>query len=174
MFKSILKYGIIAGFIVAGLMDASIIIIKDYHELGMVIGYTSMLVAFSFIFIGVKKYRDSELGGIIKFGHAFLVGLGIAGIGTIIYVINWEIYMYFTKYTFMAEYSANYIESLTAKGMAASEIVKAKAELAKMIEAYKNPIYRMLFTISEILPVGLVVSLICAFILKNPKAFPAK
>lgn len=174
MFKSILKNGIIAGLIVACLMDVSIIFIKDYHELGMVIGYASMLIAFSFIFIGIKNYRDTQLGGIIKFGHAFLIGLGIAVIGTIIYVINWEIYMYFTKYTFMAEYSANYIEGLKAKGVAANEILKAKAELDKMIVAYKNPIYRMLFTISEILPVGLVVSLICAFILKNPKAFPAR
>ena len=169
MKKTILTYGLIAGVIVAALMDTSILFIKDHGIVGMVFGYASMLIAFSFIYVGVKKYRDNELGGVIKFGRAFLVGIGIAAIGALIYVINWEVYMYFTNYTFMTEYSASYIDGLRAKGMAAAEIAKAEAEMAPMIEAYKNPLYRMMFTLSEILPVGLVVSLIVAWVVRAPK-----
>jgi|APTNR8051073442_1049403.scaffolds.fasta_scaffold01609_9 hypothetical protein len=169
MKKVILTYGLIAGVIVAGLMDASILLVKDHGQLGMVIGYLSMLIAFSFIYVGVKKYRDNELGGVIKYGHAFLVGLGIASIGALIYIINWEVYMYFTNYTFMEEYSKSAIEAARAKGMAAAEIAKYQAEMAPMIEAYKSPFYRMLFTSSEILPVGLVVSLIVAGVVRMPK-----
>lgn len=169
MKKIILINGLIAGVIVASLMDASVIIIKDFHEFGMVIGYLSMLIAFSFVYIGVKKYRDNELGGVIKFGRAFTVGFGIALIASIIYVINWEVYMYLTNYTFMAEYSQIYIEGLRAKGKAAAEIAKAQAEMATMIEAYKNPIYRMGMTLTEILPIGIIVSLIIAWVVRNPK-----
>lgn len=169
MKKIIAVYGLIAGIIVAGLMDFSNLFIKDHGMLGMAIGYTSMLIAFSFIYVGVKKYRDTELGGVIKFGRAFVVGLGIAIIGAIIYVINWEAYMYITNYTFMAEYSQSYIEGLRAKGTAAAEIVKAQAEMTTMIEAYKNPLYRIMFTLSEILPVGLIVSLIVAWVVRYPK-----
>lgn len=170
MKKTILTYGLIAGVIVAALMDASVLMIKDYHELGMVIGYTSMLIAFSFIYVGVKKYRDNDLGGVIKFGHAFMMGLAIALIGSLIYIINWEIYMYFTKYTFMEEYAKSAIDTARAKGMPAAEIAAYQAQMGEMTEQYKNPIYRMLFTFAEIVPVGFVVSLIVAWNLRFPKA----
>ena len=169
MRKIILINGLISGAIIATLMTLSILFIKDHGIVGMVVGYLSMLIAFSFIYVGVKQYRDNELGGVIKFGRAFLVGLCIATIGALIYVINWEVYMYFTNYTFMTEYSASFIEGLRAKGEAAAEIAKAQAEMAPMIEAYKNPIYRMGMTLTEILPVGLVVSLIVAWVIRTPK-----
>lgn len=169
MKKIILTYGLIAGVIVAALINTSIFFIKDHGAVGMAFGFASMLIAFSFIYVGVKKYRDNELGGVIKFGRAFLVGLGIAFIGALIYVINWEVYMYFTNYTYMAEYSAGYLEGLKAKGMAAAEIAAAEAKIGKMVEDYKNPLFRMLYTLSEIFPVGLIVSLIVAWVVKAPK-----
>ena len=39
-----------------------------------------MIVALSVIFLGVKRYRDQELGGVIRFGTAFMLGLGIAAV----------------------------------------------------------------------------------------------
>ncbi|KAF0117553.1 MAG: hypothetical protein FD163_2395 [Hyphomonadaceae bacterium] len=169
MRKIIITYGLIAGAIIATLMFGIITLIKDHGLVSMAVTYLAMLVAFSFVYVGVKKYRETELGGVIKFGRAFMVGFGIAAIGSLIYVLAWEVYMYFTNYTFMAEYSASYIEGLRAKGTAAAEIAKAQAEMAEMSESYKNPIFRMLMTSAEIGPVGLLVSLIVAWVVRMPK-----
>ena len=174
MFKLILKNGIIAGLIVETAMLITMASGVHGGLLGMALGYLSMLIAFSMIFVGIKKYRDVENGGMINFGQAFVIGFGIAIIASIFYVIGWEIYLFFTNYTFMNEYVAKYIESKRAAGASLEEIAKLQTQMSQMAIQYKNPIFRTLMTFSEILPIGLLVSLICAFILKNPKAFPAK
>lgn len=169
MRKIILIYGLISGVIVASIMTITMASGVHGGTMGMILGYLSMLIAFSFVFVGVKKYRDNDLGGVIKFGHAFVVGIAIALIGALIYVLNWEVYMYFTNYTFMEEYTKSAIEAARAKGMPAAEIAAYQAQMSEMTEQYKNPIYRMLFTFSEIAPVGFVVSLIVAWNLRFPK-----
>jgi hypothetical protein len=37
----------------------------------------------------------------------------------------------------------------------------------KMVKSYEDPLYRIPLTYMEILPVGLLISLICALILKK-------
>jgi hypothetical protein len=39
---------------------------------------------------------------------------------------------------------------------------------------YRNPLIRMPMTFLEIFPVGLLISLISAAVLKNPRVLPAK
>ena len=80
MGRIIAVYGVIAGVIVVLGMFISISVVSDHGTMGMVAGYLSMLVALLFVFVGVKRYRDVNLGGVIGFGKALLVGLGIAGV----------------------------------------------------------------------------------------------
>ena len=46
--------------------------------------------------------------------------------------------------------------------------------MALMRQAYANPLYRMAETFTEIAPVGLIVSLVSAILLRNPRFLPAK
>jgi len=173
MGRIIAVYGAIAGVIVIIGMYSSILFIADHGTLGMVAGYLSMLAAMIFVFVGVKRYRDVNLGGVIGFGKAFGVGLGIAGVASLFYVLSWEVYMWQTGGTFMAEYMASMVEDMRAAGKPAAEIAKFSAEMNAMAEQYRNPLFRMALTFTEILPVGLLVSLIAAALLRKSGFMPA-
>ena len=132
----------------------------------MVIGYLSMLVAFSLIYVAVKNYRDKQNSGLISFGQAFKMGLYISLIASTIYVITWAFVYHFYMPDFMEKYGAQMIETAKATATAA-EVQKKIAEMDKFKELYKSPFFFTLMTYAEILPVGLLVSLITGFILKK-------
>jgi len=169
MKKTVLVYGIIAGLIVTGMMAFSTgyYCAKGDFEGGMIYGYSAMLIAFSMIFVGVKSFRDKHNGGMINFGKAFKVGLFISLIASTIYVLGWLINYYCFIPDFMDKYSAAMITKAKSSGISADELAKKAAGLAQMKEWYKNPLFVILMTYIEILPVALIVSLISAFILKR-------
>lgn len=174
MGRIIAVYGLIGGVVVAIGMLVGITMVSDHGALGMVVGYLTMLIALTTVFVGVKRYRDTVCGGAIRFLPALGVGLGIAGVASLCYVINWEIYLYATNYSFMDSYVAGVIKTMRAEGKPAAEIARYTAEMDAFKTEYANPAYRMLLTLSEIAPVALLVSLISAAILRNTRAFPAK
>ena len=86
-----LVYGTLSGAIAIGIMVATMALnLTSLHSLWF--GYLVMLVALSMIFVGVKRYRDVECGGVIRFARAFGLGLGIAALAGLIYVAGWELY----------------------------------------------------------------------------------
>ena len=130
-------------------------------------GYTSMLLAFSMVFVGIKNFRDKYHQGSISFKKAFLIGLYITLIACTMYVIVWMIdYHYFIP-DFMDKYSAHMIAQAKASGANQADIDKQIAEMAKFKEMYKNPVFMILMTYAEIIWVGLIISLISALILKR-------
>ena len=173
MKRTVLVFGLFAGLIVATTMGIFMsICYKDpATSMGtgsMIIGFLSMIIAFSLIYVGVKNYRDKQLGGTISFGKAFKMGLLIALVASTIYVITWAILYTYVMPDFMDIYSAEMIKQ------AAPADVQAKTEeMAKYKEMYKNPVFFVLFTYMEILPVGLLISLITALILKRKRAEPS-
>jgi len=136
-------------------------------EGSMLLGYSAMLVAFSFIFVGTKNFRDNYNNGFITFGKAFQVGLYIALIGSSAYVLAWLIDYYVFVPDFMDKYVAHTIAKATARGASTAELAKLKEEMAFDAKIYKNPLGVILFTYIEVLPVGLVIALITALILKR-------
>jgi hypothetical protein len=172
MKKTVLICGLIAGFISSSLFIGLMILGKtgDAHfKNGMIYGYTLMILAFSFIFVGTKITRDRDNGGVISFGKAFRVGLYITLIASTFYVIVWLIDYHFFVPDFMEKYSAGIIDQLKASGASAAEIAKETTKMATLTEMYKNPLFIMLMTYIEILPVGLLVSVISALLLKKKK-----
>lgn len=172
MKKIILTYGLIAGAIVTVFMAYGVYSLDKNPDFegSMILGYTGMLVAFSFVFIGVKNYRDKQNGGIITFGEALKIGALISLIASTIYVGVWLIEYYCFYPDFMEKYSAASIEKLKDAGLSALEIKKKTDEMLMMKEMYKNPIWVILLTYMEILvPIGLLVPIITALILKKKK-----
>ncbi|MFN8248166.1 MAG: DUF4199 domain-containing protein [Ferruginibacter sp.] len=169
MKKIVWVSGLISGLIVSSLMAISIV--RCYnganYEGSMLIGYASMLAAFSLIFVGIRNYRDKYNNGIISFGKAFKIGLFIALIASTMYVITWLICYYFFIPDFAEKYGAHMIDSLKSGGATQVDIDKKTKEMAEFARMYKNPLFVILMTYVEIVPVGLLVSLICSLILKR-------
>lgn len=169
MKKNVLKYGLIAGLIVSMFMVGSIAFCytTEKFEGSIIVGYASMFIAFSMVFVGVKSYRDKELNGLISFGNAFKIGLLISLVASTIYVIVWMVDYYFFVPDFMEKFTAVSIEKLNSSGLTAQEIADQTEEMNTMKELYKSPFMVIAFTYLEILPIGILVSLISAFILKK-------
>lgn len=173
MLRIIFVYGFISGAIVIGTIIGSMMIwgMEGQSEW---LGYLIMIVALSLIFFGVKNYRDRELGGVIKFGTAFKLGLGISVVAGIVYVGAWETYLQTTDANFMETYANSYIEQLQADGADAQQLKEAEALMDEYKAMYEKPLTRMGITFLEIFPVGLLITLISAGLLRNSSFLPAE
>jgi Protein of unknown function (DUF4199) len=166
MKKIVIVCGLLAGLIVSAVMIVSIAT-GNSNENGMLIGYASMILAFSLVFVGIKNYRDQYNNGVISFGKAFRIGLYIVLIASTMYVVAWLIDYFFFIPDFGEKYAAQMIDKLKASGASQVEIDKQTQEMASFAKMYKNPFFNALITYAEILPVGLVITLISALILKR-------
>ena len=171
MKKLIWIHGAIAGLIAGGVLaySTSMWYKTGSYEGSMLVGYASMLIAFSLIFVGIKTQRDKYNGGSISFGKAFTTGLWITLIASSIYVIVWLI----SYYCFIPDFMDKYIEQTLAKASAAgatdAEVASQKEQMAAYQKMYNNPLFVVLSTYAEIFPVGLIVSVISALILRRKK-----
>ena len=164
--KNIIIYGLIAGIVVSTLMLISISTITDY-DISLFVGYASMLIAFSLVFVGVRNYRDKYNDGVVSFGKAFKIGIMIVLIASTIYVIAWLIDYYYFVPDYLEKYSAKMLDKLKAGGASQIEIDKQTKEMANFAVMFKNPFFKAMMTYMEILPVGLIVTLISSLILKR-------
>ena len=156
-----LVYGLISGTIIILTMCAGFELAgPDSFVRTLWYGYLLMLVALTLIFVGVKRYRDVECGGVIRFGRAFLLGLGMAAFATLAYVLIFEIYLALTDYRFLDEMIASSAEAGQDRG-----------ELEAMLH---NPLMRVAFVFIELFPVGLVVALASAALLRNARFLPGE
>jgi hypothetical protein len=168
MKKIVLKFGLIAGAILAVMMFVTL----PFHDRigfdrAMVVGYTTMLIAFMLIYFGVRSYRDDVAGGAVGFGRALLVGILIAAVASACYVAAWQVYYYNFAPDYLDKYQAHVLEKARAAGESAEAIARRKAELESFAEMYENPAVNVAMTLLEPLPVALLVSLVSAGVLSR-------
>jgi hypothetical protein len=172
----IFRYGIISGLIIGIPMLWRMLAAKpgEVPVVGMLLTYLVMVVALTAVFIGIKAYRDKVLGGVIRFLPALGVGLGISAVASLVYVIAWEVSSAYSSFDFVAFYKAYMIDSVKATNPSPDALQKAIADADAFAVMYANPLYRMPMTFIEMFPVGVVVSLISAAALRNPRVLPAR
>ena len=170
-----LIYGAIAGTIVIGVIIIGALAAGESggHG-GELLGYLVMIVALSMIILAIKRHRDRDLGGVIRFLPAFLLGLLVSAVAWVFYVIGWEGYLAATDHAFIDNYVESAIEAKKAAGLTGAELDKSVAGLEKIRDQYGDPLYRLPMTFLEIFPVGLLIALLSAAVLRNPKVLPAR
>lgn len=179
MRKVTLIFGLLSGVIVSVFMA----IIMGLCENGKIsfdnsdfIGYGSMVIALSMIFFGIKSYRDNYLNGAIKFGKGFQVGMLITLVATLIYAVAGETYYQIDpegQAAFMDKYTDHHINKMKGSGASPTAIEQKVKEMAGLKEMNKNPVFRFVMTLAIILPVGIVITLISAAVLRRKEFLPA-
>ena len=169
-----LKIGLTYGLIAGGILAVTFFGALPFHDAigfdrGLVVGYTSMVLAFLLIFFGVRSYRDNVAGGQLGFGRALAVGLLIAFVASSCYVLTWEVFYFGTKSDYIEKYQAHMIEKARQAGESPEAIAAKQAEMAKFAEMYRNPLINSAMTFVEPLPVALVVALVTAGVLSRRK-----
>jgi ABC-type microcin C transport system permease subunit YejB len=140
---------------------------------GAVIGYTTIVLSFLLVFFGIRSFRDNTGNGQITFLKAFAVGISITLISCICYVVTWEVVYYNFLPDFWDKYGAHLVEKLKASGASSAAVQAQLQEVAKYKELYKNPLLNAVLTFIEPFPIGLVITLISAAVLrKKPPAQP--
>jgi hypothetical protein len=176
MKKNILVFGAISGVIISTFMAISMAVMScgsgatDGGRSSMIIGFSAMAVAFSFIFVGIKNFRDKQNGGMITFGKGFLLGFMISLIASTLYVITWGVEFHFFMPDFMDKYSAMQVKQLHESGMSGVALDNALKSIESANYKYNhNPFFFAIYTYMEILPVGILITLISALILRRKK-----
>lgn len=170
MKKIVLTFGLISGAILSAMM----LITLPFHdqigfERGMIVGYTTMVIAFLLVFFGVRQYRDTVGGGTIRFGRAFVVGGLIAAVSSACYVATWEVVYFNFEPDFIEKYQAHVLEKARADGESEQALAQRKAEMDRLAEMYQNPAINAAMTFMEPLPVALIVALFSAGVLSTRK-----
>ena len=153
-----LIYGLLSGIVImAVILGGSAVAPNSAIFQTVWFGYLVMVVAMTFLFVGVKRYRDVDKGGVIRFLPALYMGLAIGLVAVITYVLIWEIYLAATHYAFIDAYFSG-----------------TDPETVANREAYSNPLYRAFYTALELGPVALIMAVVSAALLRNPKLLPAR
>jgi hypothetical protein len=168
MKKTILTYGLISGIISSALMGATVPFLHNLSgSKGYLVGYTAIVLSFLLVYFGIRSYRDNVGNGHITFGKAFAIGISITLISCLFYVVTWQIIYFNFMPHFMDSYFANAIDKIKSSG-ASPETIQAKiADLERSQRLYSNPLYNAALTFLEPFPVGLVITLVSAAILRK-------
>ena len=174
MKKTVLTFGLISGVMISVLMGGSLVLadkIGSGHS--MAIGYTIMVASFLLVYFGVRSYRDNQLAGQISFGRAFVCGLLISLITTACYVAMWEVLYFGFMPHFMDSYFAAQVHKVQSAGLDSSTTAAKVAAIRHSQELYQNPLVNIAYTFIEPLPVGLIITLISAAVLRRKTASTA-
>jgi hypothetical protein len=173
MQRIVLRFGLASGAILVAMMYAMLFLKETIDfEQNEITGYSSMVLSFLLVFFGVRSYRDNVAAGAIGFGKAFQVGLFITLITCAMYVIAWEIAFFNFMPNFYGEYSANVIAKMRSTGASEAAIRETTTEMAAFAKSYTNPLFNSAVTFLEVFPVGLIMTLISAAILRRKPLFP--
>jgi uncharacterized membrane protein (DUF485 family) len=172
MRKTILTYGLLSGAAAAVLMVATALYSKNANnfENGAIFGYAGILLSMMFVFLGVRAYRNGVLEGSISFSKAFQVGILITVISCTCYVLAW-FYVYDNLMPdFLDKYIANALEQMKQSGATAEHISEQTKQMEEYKVMYQNPLTRFALTFIEPFPVGLLVTIISAAVLRRQSA----
>ena len=168
MKKSVLTFGLISGVMISVLMCSSLLLASRIGEgHSMALGYTIMVASFLLIYFGIRSYRDNELAGQITFGRGLVCGILITLITTVCYVAAWEVLYFNFMPHFMDSYWAAQIHRVQSSGLDAATTAAQVAAIQHSQQMYQNPLVNMAYTLMEPLPVGLLITLISAALLRR-------
>ena len=151
MKSTVLKYGgygFIAGLVIFGI---HLLFLKSFdYSTNEILGYISIVLSLSFIYFGIKHYRDHVNNGIVTIGKAIAIGIVISLFVGVAIAIADFIYTKFIDPDFFKDYS----QMLIDKGR--------EDEIMEMTSFGAAFFMLILVTI-----IGFIISLISALILQR-------
>ena len=175
MKKTVLTFGLISGAVSSLLVLAMMpFVYRIGFDKGLIVGYTTIVVSLLLVPFGIRSYRENVGGGAISFGRAFAVGILITLISCICYVVAWEIVYFNFLPDFADKYSAYMVEKARASGASQQVIEATLQEMKSMKSMLDNPLIFAAIGFTEPFPVGLIITLISAAVLRKKSGTTAE
>ncbi len=167
MKKAILRFGGYAALVGGLIFAASHFLLKDI-DLGTleILGWISILTSLSFVFFGIKHFRDHLNDGKVTFGNALLIGLAISAIAGLAIGILDIVYVTVINPDFANDYIQHTLDGLKDT-LTAEEFEAKKAQLLEEMKAFDNPTFAGIFMFGLIFGTGIIISLISSLILQR-------
>jgi hypothetical protein len=171
MKKTVITFGLLSGVVSAALMFVNMSFMDAIgFDRGLVVGYTTIVISFLFVYFGIRSYRDNVLGGRITFGKGFQAGILITLISCVCYVGMWLVTYNRFFSDFPDKYAAYLVEDKRASGASQAEIESTIQQGEDMKQMLANPLINAAVTFTEPFPVGLLITLISAAVLRTKEA----
>ena len=168
--KTVLTFGVISGCLSSLMMLLTVPFLDRIgFDYGEYLGYTAIVASFLPIYFGIRAYRDNVAGGTLTFGRGFLVGLMIAVISSLFYVATWEVVYFKLVPDFAAKYTAHAVDHLKRTGATQEKIDETMRQMQMLKQYLDNPLTNAAMTLVEPLPIGVLIALISAGVLRRSR-----
>ncbi len=170
MKNTIKKFGVYAFFTSAVVFFLMLFLGKNL-DFGIqeVLGYISIFVSLSFVFLGIKYFRDKENNGSVSFGKALIIGLTISLFAALAFGIVDTFYLININPDFPQQY-LEYSLSNMKETLPANEFEIEKEKLINDMKKYGNPYFGGLIMFITVFMIGSIISLLSSIILqRKPK-----
>ena len=175
MKKTVLTFGVISGLISTVTMLATIPFMhKISGDKGLILGYTTIVLAGLLVFFGIRSYRDNVSGGTLTFARAFAVGILISLLSNCFYVATWEVVYFKFMPDFAEKYASQMVEHAKSTGASQQKIEETTRQAEQFARNYHHPLYNISMTFLEPFPVFLIITLLSAAILKEGRRQPQR
>lgn len=167
MKSTIVKFGVYSFLTAITLFLIGLIVGKSFDfSTQEIIGYTSMFVSLSFVYFGIKHYRDNENDGKISFGKALQIGILISLFAALGFAIIDYIYTTVINPDFAAEYLEKTSENLQ-KTLSEEEYLKQKAALEQQMKDYGGSGFMAFIMFVTVVIIGFILSLLSSLFLQR-------
>lgn len=168
MTKIVLTFGLLSGAVAAVMMFLTLPFAERIgFDRAVYVGYTTIVISMLFVYFGVRSYRDNVLGGRMNFGKAFTAGMLITIISSACYVAAWLVMYYGFMPDFANQYADYLVEQARTPGASQADIDAAIKQGEQARQWLANPLINTAVSFTEPLPVGVIVTLISAAVLKK-------
>ncbi|WP_421813517.1 DUF4199 domain-containing protein [Flagellimonas sp.] len=167
MKKTVLRFGLYGSITICILFLISWFVLNDLpYSTQEVLGYVSMVIALSFVFIGIKQYRDKENDGKVSFKKALLIGVLISLITALAFGILDVFYTEVLNPDFMTEYYNQSVETMKAS-LPEDEFEAKLTEMESQKELFSNPLFSFALMAMTVFVIGFIISLLSALVLQR-------
>jgi hypothetical protein len=169
--KTVLTFGLISGAVSIGILLATVHYIgsTDFRKED-ILGYTSIVLSALVVFFGIRSYRENAGAGQLTFLRGVAVGLLITLVSCACYMVTFQIIYFKTTPDIGEKYAACMVERVRASGASQQKVDEMAKQARSYKQMYDNPVTNAALTFAEVYPIGLVVSLLSAGILRKKGA----
>ncbi|MDT7831389.1 DUF4199 domain-containing protein [Flavobacteriaceae bacterium S356] len=170
MKKTIIRYGFY-GFLTAVVLFLSALVFGQglSFETQTVLGYVSIVASLSFVYFGIKHFRDRQNNGVISFGKALGVGMLITLFAALGFAIIDYLYTAYINPDFIDQYAANSMSNLE-KTLSGDDLVKAKEDFTSQMESMGSSSALAFFMFVIVTVIGFIISLLSSLFLNKKQS----
>ncbi len=167
MKKTVTRYGIYSFITIVVLFSIGLYIGKELdYSTREIIGYTTIVVSLSFIWLGIKHYRDKISDGKVSFGKALSIGLLISLFASVAFAVINAVYVEVIDPNFTADYY-NYHVAEIKSNLSGAELEEALEKMESQKELFSSTTVGSLVMFLTVFVIGFIISLISSLILQR-------